>query len=100
MKNILSHSQYIKESKYDYEVYHDTYSSAIDEVESYAKQRGYEIDQNEYENTYTLLSKPDKGYTKSDTLTIYKDDKEQRKALQVQIYRMDDGKFELNMYIN
>jgi len=99
-KFTLSQDEFLKEAKSDFVVYHNQYSSAIDEVEKYAKSMGYELDQEEYGNAYVDgFFKPNDGQTKKDTLTLYKKGKEQKKALHVQIYGMGN-KFELNMYIN
>lgn len=98
--NTLKFNEFLNESKSDFQVYHRQYSTAIDEVEKYANKMGYELDQQEYSNAYLdAFFKPNDGDTKNDTLTLYKNGKEQRKALHVQIYGMG-GKFELNMYIN
>lgn len=100
MKHLLTNEQFLNEAKSSFQVYHNQYSTVIDEVELYANTMGYELDQEEYGNAYVdAFFKPNDGQTKKDTLTLYKEGKEQRKALQVQIYGMGN-KFELNMYIN
>lgn len=100
MKHLLTNEQFLNEAKSSFQVYHNQYSTAIDEVEKYANAMGYELDQEEYSDTYVdAFFKPNDGQTKKDTLTLYKNDKKQRKALHVQIYGMGN-KFELNMYIN
>lgn len=100
MKSTLKFKEFLNESKSDFQVYHNMYSSAIDEIESYANSLGFELDQEEYGNAYVDgFFKPNDGQTKKDTLTLYKNGKVQRKALHVQIYGMGN-KFELNMYIN
>jgi len=100
MRHLLTNEQYLNEAKSDFQVYHATYSSAIDAVESYAKSLGYELDQEEYGNAYIDgFFKPNDGETKKDTLSLYKNGREQKKALHVQIYGMGN-KFELNMYVN
>lgn len=99
MKHLLTNEQFLNEAKQDFQVYHNQYSSAIDEVEKYANSMGYELDQEEYSNAYVdAYFKPNDGQTKKDDLTLYKKGKEQKKALHVQIYGMGN-KFELNMYI-
>ena len=93
----------LKEAKSDYEIYHDTYGSAIDEVENYADKNGYTVEENEFSNNYMdAFTKPKKGKTYRTTLTLYKKDKKQKKALHSQIYNRgtDRNTFELNMYIN
>ena len=98
--HILKMDQFLNESKSDFQVYHNQYSSAIDEVEKYANKMGYDLDTEEYGNAYVDgFFKPNDGQTKKDTLTLYKNGKEQKKAIHVQIYGMGD-KFEINMYIN
>ena len=100
MKYLLTNEQFLNEAKSDFVVYHNQYSSVIDEVERYANNMGYKLDQEEYGNAYVdAFFKPNDGQTKKDTLTLYKGGKEQRKALHVRIYGMGN-KFELNMYIN
>lgn len=100
MKHTLLFEHFVTEKKSDYPVYHNMYSSAIDAVESYANQMGFDLDSEEYASAYIdAFFKPNDGKTKKDTLTLFKDGKEQKKALHVQIYGMGD-KFELNMYIN
>jgi hypothetical protein len=87
--------------KEEFIVYHNTYSSAINAIEDYANSKGFELDQEEYGNAYVdAFFKPKDGSTKKDTLTLFKNGKEQRKALHVQIYGRQNKKFELNMYIN
>lgn len=87
--------------KSEYPVYHNLYSSAINAVEIYANSQGYQLDAEEYGNTYVdAFFKPNEGKTKKDTLSLYKNGKEQKKALHVQIYNRGADKFELNMYIN
>lgn len=92
--------EYLNESKYDFQVYHNMYSSVINEIEKYAKSLGYELDQDEYSNAYIdAFFKPKPGKTQKNSLTILKNGKESKKSLHVQIYNTGN-KFELNMYIN
>ena len=93
----------LKEAKSDYEIYHDTYGGAINEVEKYADKNGYTVDEDEFSNNYMdAFNKPRKGKTYRTTLALYKNDKKQKKALHSQIYNrgVDRNTFELNMYIN
>lgn len=98
----LNDKELIKEGE-EYPVYHATYGSAINAIEDYAKKRGVELDQEEYRMAYQdAFFKPKPGKTKSDTLSIFKNNKELKKALSVQIYNrgVEGNTFELNMYIN
>ncbi len=81
------------------EVYHNTFSSAVQTAGEYAKSKGYELNDDEWFNTIaTGPKKPQEGETNRYTLTLYKDGKEQRKALHIQVYGMKN-KYELNTYI-
>jgi len=100
MKKIKLFESFVNE-KSDFQVYHNLYRSAIDTVQKYANAEGYQLDDEEYGNAYVdAFFKPKDGKTKKDTLTLYKNGKEQRKALHVQIYGLGNKRFELNMYIN
>lgn len=81
------------------EVYHNTFSSAVQTAGEYAKSKGYELNDDEWFNTIaTGPKKPQEGEINRYTLTLYKDGKEQRKALHIQVYGMKN-KYELNTYI-
>lgn len=98
---ILNFNEFLNESKNDYVVYHNKYSSTINEIEKYANSLGYTLDQEEYSNAYIdAFFKPKEGKTKKDSLDLYKNGKKIKKNLHIQIYGRSGGKFELNMYIN
>lgn len=87
-------------NKIEYDVYHKTYSSAINDALDYAEKKGYTYDK---EETYREIGmgprKPDEGKTNRFTISLKKDDKEQKKALHIQVYGMKE-KYELNCYIS
>jgi hypothetical protein len=85
----------IKEGKFDYETYHKTLSSALDAVRSYAINRGYD----EVEFGMNDVQHVPYGHTERLHKELTKDGMPQRKSLNIQIYRMDGGNYELNMYI-
>jgi hypothetical protein len=99
MKHLLLFEQYMTEKKSSYQVYHKSYTSAVDTALEYAESHGYEYDK---EETATKIGmgpkKPGDGFTNRFTITLFKDGKEQKKALQISIYGMGD-KYELNTYI-
>ena len=77
------------------QVYFETMSEALNEAFESTKFKGYEIiDENHF---YEPVSY---GQTNNITLELIKDGRLQRKCLQIQLYRMDSGKYELNYYIN
>jgi hypothetical protein len=99
---ITEHStQRIVENKHsDYKVYHDSYTSAINTALEYAEKFGYQYNKDE---TFTKIGmgprKPTEGETNRFSITLFKDGKEQRKMLHIQVYGMNK-KYELNCYIN
>ena len=99
MKHTLLFEQFLTKKKSDYQVYHNTYSAAINTALEYAESNGYEYDK---EETFTKIGmgdkKPKDGVTNKFAITLFKDGKEQKKALQVQVYGMGN-KYELNTYI-
>lgn len=87
-------------NKNEYDVYHKTYSSAINDALDYAEKKGYTYDK---EETYREIGmgprKPDEGKTNRFTISLKKEGKEQKKALHIQVYGMKE-KYELNCYIS
>lgn len=86
--------------KNKYEVYHNTYTSAVNEALNYAERNGYTYDQEEVSTKIGMGDrKPDEGVTNKFSITLFKDGMESKKTLQIQIYGMGE-KYELNCYIN
>lgn len=85
--------------KKSYEIYHNSYTSAINAALEYAEMQGYSYDQEEVANQIGLgPKKPSEGQTNRFTITLYKNGVESKKALQIQVYGMRE-KYELNCYI-
>lgn len=83
----------------NYEIYHDTYSSAISTAIEHGKEQGYEFDSDEvFSITGIMNSRPKNGETVSMSVPLYKDGKEVKKLLHIQVYDMQNGKYELNCY--
>ena len=89
----------IKEAKSDYEVYHKSYTSAIEAAREYAEKKGYEINN---DDAFTKIGvgprKPSPGKTNRFSIELSKDGKPQRKMLHIQVYGMKNS-YELNAYI-
>lgn len=91
--------KYLSEAKDDYQVYHDTLTSAVQEMEKWATKKKFELDKEELAEKIGLgPAKPKDGKTNKYNLTLYKNGKAQKKMLQMQVYGMGN-KYELNMYI-
>ena len=96
----VTYGYLIGESRLDYQIYHNSYTSAIEELRKYAEANGYQLDDDEMFNTIgSGPRKPSEGKTNKFTISLYKDGVQQRKALHAQIYGMGN-KYELNMYIS
>ena len=86
--------------KSDYEVYHKDYSTAVQTAIKQAEKRGYEVDMDDWhDKVATGPKKPSSGKTNSFSINLMKDGKPSKKKLQMQVYNMDNHKYELNMYI-
>ena len=89
----------LNEGKEPYPVYHNTFSAAVQTAQQYAESKGYTIDENEWFNSVaTGPKRPKEGQTNRYSISLYKDGKEQRKNLHIQVYGMGE-RYELNTYI-
>ena len=89
----------VNEAK-DVEVYHKSYTHAIEAAQNYAGKKGYEIEDDELFTKVGMNSKrPSVGKTTRVSLELLKNGKPQRKMLHIQVYGMKNG-YELNAYIN
>jgi hypothetical protein len=79
----------------DYELYHKTFSAAMQHAYAVAKKRGYTVDNDDIDNQVAFgMKKPSKGKTNRYILGT---DKKQN--LHVQVANLDNKQYELNMYI-
>lgn len=92
-----------RKSKYDYEVYHNSFTSAADTARELAEKYGYEVDENSWWSEVATgkygRSRPEIGKTHKFIVELTKDGKPQRKALHFQVYGMESGRYELNAYV-
>jgi hypothetical protein len=83
-----------------YTIYHTSYTQAVQEAERYALVK-YEVDKERMAQDIGLNTRrPKEGQTTRFMIDLFKDGKEQRKKLHAQVYCMEGGKYELNMYIS
>ena len=79
----------------DYELYHKTFSGAMQHAYAHAKKRGYIVDPDEIDSKVaTGPKKPSSGKTNKYILGTNK-----RQKLHVQVANLDNKRYELNMYI-
>ena len=99
-KERLASNGRMDEAKSDYEVYHKDYSGAVQAAIKQAEKRGFEVDMDDWhDKVATGPKKPSAGKTNSFSVNLKKDGKESKKKLHLQVYNMDNHKYELNMYI-
>lgn len=86
----------------DYQLYHDSYSSAINTALNLARNKGYDIDEDEI---FTKIGsgprKPQPGATNNISLSLSKNERPSNEALHIQVYNRGQGNspYELNAYI-
>ena len=85
--------------------YFRTASEAADYARGMAEKKGYEIDEDDWHSQIALGGKynrlrPGVGKTHSFIVQLLKNGKPQRKALNISLYGMDSGSYELTYYIN
>ena len=85
------------------ELYHPSYTDAIQTAVNAAKKRGYEVDADDYHDKVASgPRKPSEGKTVSHNLKLTKDGKPTKKGLSIQVYNRggDKSPYELNHYIS
>lgn len=89
----------ITEGRHQPQNYHETLSSAIQDAKKMAESLGYTVND---DDLFTKFGTGGVGYgeTKNDMIELYRDGKLQRKMLNISIYRLDSGRYELVTYIN
>lgn len=79
-----------------YELYHKDFSGAMQHAYKFAKSKGYTVDPKEIDNKVANGPKrPSKGMTNKYTLGTNK-----KQNVHIQVYNMDNKRYELNMYIS
>jgi len=79
-----------------YDLYHKTFSGAMQHAYAFAKKKGYVVDKNDIDNKVaTGPKKPSSGKTNK---YILKTNKKNRHA-HIQVANLDNKRYELNMYI-
>ena len=87
------------------DIYFKSATEAVTYAREMAEKKGYEIDEDDWQSQIALGGKygrirPGKEKTTDATIGLLKNGKPQRKALQISLYGMPSGKYELTYYIN
>jgi hypothetical protein len=85
------------------QVYHPTYSSAVQHARANAEKQGYTVsDDDWFHHVNSGPGKPSGGKTTRHVIPLHKDGKPTKKALAIQVHdrQTDKNSYELNSYIN
>ena len=87
------------------DTYFKSFTQAVEYARKVTEKRGFTIDEDDWQTQIAFggkytRSRPSKGKTHSFTVGLLKNGKPQRKSLQISVYGMDSGSYELTHYIN
>ena len=87
------------------DTYFNSFTDAVTYARKAAEKRGFEINEDDWQTQIELggrysRSRPSVGKTNSFSVGLLKGGKPQRKNLNISVYGMESGKFELTHYIN
>ena len=87
------------------DTYFKSFTQAVEYARKATEKRGFTIDEDDWQTQIAFggkysRSRPSKGKTKSFTVGLFKNGKPQRKSLQISVFGMDSGSYELTQYIN
>ena len=87
------------------DTYFKSFTQAVEYARKATEKRGFTIDEDDWQTQIAFggkytRSRPSKGKTNSFTVGLLKNGKPQRKSLQISVYGMDSGSYELTHYIN
>ena len=87
------------------DTYFKSFTQAVEYARKATEKRGFTIDEDDWQTQIAFggkytRSRPSKGKTNSFTVGLLKNGKPQRKALQISVFGMPSGNYELTQYIN
>jgi hypothetical protein len=87
------------------DTYFNTATDAVEFARTQAEKKGFEIDSQDWNSEITMggrysRTRPGVGKTNSFSVGLLKGGKPQRKNLNISLYGMESGKFELTYYIS
>lgn len=96
-RSLIESAKVVLESN-DYEVYHKSYTDAIQEIRRYIEKNGYSVDEDDmFRIVGSGPRKPSEGKTNQLSIPLYKNGKPAMRKVEVQVYGMGN-RYELNMY--
>jgi hypothetical protein len=86
-------------------IYFKSATEAVTYAREQAEKKGFEIDDQDWNSEITMggrysRTRPGVGKMHSFSIGLLKDGKPQKKNLNISLYGMESGKFELTFYIN
>lgn len=82
-----------------YTINHKTFSSAVQHAIDVAEKRGFQVDDDDWDRKVAMgPRKPSSGKTNMYSINLMKNGKDVKQKLNMQVY-YDEGRYELNMYI-
>lgn len=94
----LAESSKKTEKKDEYDIFHKSYTSAVDEIIKYCKKSNYYLDEDDIFTYISTMGRPHEGETKRGNLPLYNGDgTPAMKGITFQVYAMKVS-YELNMY--
>ena len=87
------------------DTYFKSFTDAVEFARKATEKRGFTIDEDDWQTQIAFggkytRSRPSKGKTNSFTVGLLKNGKPQRKSLQLSVFGMPSGSYELTHYIN
>jgi len=87
------------------DTYFKSFTDAVEFARKATEKRGFTIDEDDWQTQIAFggkysRSRPSKGKTNSFTVGLLKKGKPQRKSLQISVFGMPSGSYELTHYIN
>ena len=87
------------------DTYFKSFTQAVEYDRKVTEKRGFTIDEDDWQTQIAFggkytRSRPSKGKTNSFTVGLLKNGKPQRKSLQISVFGMPSGSYELTQYIN
>jgi hypothetical protein len=105
LKDIYDNRSGLDEATNKNDTYFNTATEAVMYARTQAEKKGFEIDENDWNSEITTggrysRTRPGIGKTHSFSVGLSKAGKPQRKNLNISLYGMESGNFELTYYIN
>ena len=105
LKSILEDAKINSKIDEANDTYFKSFTQAVEYARKATEKRGFTIDEDDWQTQIALggkytRSRPSKGKTNSFTVGLLKNGKPQRKSLQISVFGMDSGSYELTHYIN